>query len=204
MLTVAGRPSTVSSLMPVGFPQNSLVGQQRQQISELQFDKFPDPQAFWMWKKRTTCSDFPSDAMLWIMVDSLEELKSSRSVSGKNFPNFEMLDARNCFCSEQDHPEFSIQDEGGSRGTDRPERRRVSTRRQIAFMIYDDFRLIGAHDTVLDYADLFSVILRDDNVLNSVQDGMKFYYLRQRFYPMMFWEVSTNWEYVSPINSKPY
>ena len=28
------------------------------------------------------------------MVDSLEELRSLRSVSGKNFPNFEMLDAR--------------------------------------------------------------------------------------------------------------
>ena len=31
-------------------------------------------------------------------------------------------------------------------------------------MIHDDFRVTGAHDTVLDYADLFSVILRDDNV----------------------------------------
>ena len=28
------------------------------------------------------------------MVDSVEELKSSRSVSGKNFPNFELLDAK--------------------------------------------------------------------------------------------------------------
>ena len=28
------------------------------------------------------------------MVDSLDELKSSRSVYGKNFPNFEMLDAK--------------------------------------------------------------------------------------------------------------
>ena len=28
------------------------------------------------------------------MVDSLEELKSSRSIGGKNFRNFEMLDAR--------------------------------------------------------------------------------------------------------------
>ena len=28
------------------------------------------------------------------MVDSLDELKSSRSVAGKNFPNFEMLDAK--------------------------------------------------------------------------------------------------------------
>ena len=49
--------------------------------------------------------------------------------------------------------------------------------RQIAFMIYDDFRVIGAHDTVSDYAVLFSVILRDDNVLNSIQDGMMLYCL---------------------------
>ena len=33
------------------------------------------------------------------MVDSLDELKSSRSVSGKNFPNFEILDAKRCYCS---------------------------------------------------------------------------------------------------------
>ena len=28
------------------------------------------------------------------MVDSMGELKSSRSTAGKNFPNFEMLDAK--------------------------------------------------------------------------------------------------------------
>ena len=36
--------------------------------------------------------------MLWIkeveMGDSMEELKSSRSVAGNKFPNFEMLDAK--------------------------------------------------------------------------------------------------------------
>ena len=31
-------------------------------------------------------------------------------------------------------------------------------------MIYDYFWVIGAHDTVLDFADLFSVTLHDDNV----------------------------------------
>ena len=31
-------------------------------------------------------------------------------------------------------------------------------------MIYDYFRDTGAHDTVLDYADFFSITLRDDNV----------------------------------------
>ena len=36
--------------------------------------------------------------------------------------------------------------------------------RQIAFMVFDYFRVSGAHDTVLDFADLFSVTLHDDNV----------------------------------------
>ena len=31
-------------------------------------------------------------------------------------------------------------------------------------MIYDYFRVTGAHDAVLDYADFFSVTLHDDNI----------------------------------------
>ena len=74
-----------------------MVGQQRQQISELQFDKFTILSTFLCWKRRfknqmTICSDFPSEALLWIkeveMVDSVEELKSSRSIEGKDFPYF--------------------------------------------------------------------------------------------------------------------
>ena len=100
MPTFATKPLSTLSTIPMELPQNHMVRQQRQQISELQFDKVPDPQSFSVWKIRftnqaTTCSDFPSDAMLWIteleMVDSLNELKSSRSVCGKDFPNFEML-----------------------------------------------------------------------------------------------------------------
>ena len=92
MPTFATRPLTSSSPIPVELPQNYMVRQQRQQISEPQFDTFLAPQSFLVWKTRfknqvTTCSDFPSGAMLWIeeveMVDSLDELKSSRSVSGK-------------------------------------------------------------------------------------------------------------------------
>ena len=40
MPTFAGKPSTMSSLIPVEFPQNAMVGQQRQQVSELQLYKF--------------------------------------------------------------------------------------------------------------------------------------------------------------------
>ena len=67
-----------------------------QQISELQFGKFPSPQTFLVWKIRfknqvTTCYDFPSDTVLWIkeveMVDSSDEYKSSQSIVGKNFQN---------------------------------------------------------------------------------------------------------------------
>ena len=52
MPTFARRPSTMSSIILVEFPQNSMVGQQRQQLSELQFDKFPNPQSFLVWKIR--------------------------------------------------------------------------------------------------------------------------------------------------------
>ena len=143
MPTFAGRPSTImSATMRVDFPQNSMDGQRREQISELQSDKFLNPQSFLVWKVRfknqvTTCSLFPSEAMLWIkeveMVDSVEELKSSRSVSGKNFSNFWDAGREDCFCSEQDHPEFPIQEEGQSRGTESPEGGPVPTRKTDRF-----------------------------------------------------------------------
>ena len=45
-----------------------------------------------------TCSQFPTEAMLWIkeveMVESVDDLKSSCSVRGIRMPNFEVLDAR--------------------------------------------------------------------------------------------------------------
>ena len=95
MPTFASRPLTTSSTIPVELPQSNVVGQQRQQMSELHFDKFPTP-ACHSWCGRpdpktqvSNGSDFPSAAMLWIkeveMVDSLDELKSSRSVYGKGF-----------------------------------------------------------------------------------------------------------------------
>ena len=71
--------------------------------------------------------------MLWIkevdMVGSLDELKSSRSVSGKNFPNFGMLDAKIASALNKIIQKFPIQEEGQSRGTASPERGPVSTRK---------------------------------------------------------------------------
>ena len=86
------RPSTHEFFIASGkIPQNSVAGQQTLQISELQFDKFAVPSSFIFWKIRfktqvISCSDYPSNAVLWIneveMVDSVDELKSSRSIAG--------------------------------------------------------------------------------------------------------------------------
>ena len=195
MPTFATKPWTTSSTIPVELPQNYMVGQQRQQISELQFNKFPNPQAFLVWKIRftnqvTTCSDFPSGAMLCIkvveMVDSLDALKSSRSVCGKDFPNFEMLDAKiasalnKIIQSSQFKKKVSLEEQKAQKED------WFLRGRQIAFMIYDYLRVTVAHDTELDYADLFSVTLHDDRwdeVLLS---------LSKRFHPMISWKVCTN------------
>ena len=116
----------------------------------------------------TTCSDFPSDAMLWIKevekVDSIEELKSLRSVCGKDFPNFEMLDAKivsalnKVIQNSQFKKKVSLEDQNVQKED------RFLRERQIVFMIYDYFPVTRAHDTVSDYADVFSVNLDDDNI----------------------------------------
>ena len=91
-------------------------------------------------------------------------MKSSRSVSGKNFANFELLDARissalnkiiqkSHFKKKVSMVEQNAQKEG-----------RFLRGRQTACMIYDNFRVTGAHDTVINHADLFSNTLRNDDV----------------------------------------
>ena len=76
---------------------------QRLQISVFHSDKFSNPTTFACWKIRfktevCTCSQFPTEAMLWIkeveMVESADDLKSSRSIRGIRTPDFEVLDAK--------------------------------------------------------------------------------------------------------------
>ena len=112
------------------------------------------------------------------MVDSLDKLKSSRSVCGKDFSKFQMLDARvasalnKIIQNSQFKKKVSLEEQKAQKEDQFPRGR------QIAFMIYDYFRVTGAHDTVLGSADLFSVTLHDDNI--------------QKFHPMISWKVCTN------------
>ena len=98
-------PSAKDSVIFSGGDSSTNYGadQQRLQISDLHFDKFPTPATIACWKIRfkteaCTCSQFPMEAMQWIkeveLVDSVDELRSSSSTRGISMPNFEVLDAR--------------------------------------------------------------------------------------------------------------
>ena len=98
-------PSAKDSVIFSGGDSSENYGtdQQRLQILDLHFDKFPTPATFACWKIRfktevCTCSQFPTEAMQWIkeveLVDSMDELRSSSSTHGISMPNFEVLDAR--------------------------------------------------------------------------------------------------------------
>ena len=98
-------PSATNSFIPSEGDsfKNYGTDQQRLQISDLHFDKFPTPATFVCWKIRfktevCTCPQFPTEAMQWIkeveLLDSVDDLRSSSSTRGISMPNFEVLDAR--------------------------------------------------------------------------------------------------------------
>ena len=98
-------PSAKNSVFPSEgrFSKNYGADQQRLQISDPHFDKFPTPATFACWKIRfktevCTCSQFPTEALLWIkeveLVDSMDDPKSSSSVRRIRMPDFEVLGAK--------------------------------------------------------------------------------------------------------------
>ena len=90
--------------------------------------------------------------------------KSSRSVFGKNFRNFEMLDAKiasalnKIILNSQFKKKVSLEEQA--------QKRRVESHEEDKSLSWSTtyFRVTDAHDTVLDYPDLFSVIRHDDNI----------------------------------------
>ena len=135
-------------------------GQQRLQIAEPHFEEFLPPQTFSCWKIRfqtevCSCSNFPTEAMLWIkeveMAFSVDDLKYSRSP----FPYLELLDAR-CIIPEQDHPEFLLQEEVQSGGTEGSESRPKPSRKTDRLL---DLRLLPGHWRQRVCARLFRLLL---------------------------------------------
>ena len=147
--------------------------QQRLQIWEVHFDKFPAPQTFSCWKIRfeaevCSCPNFPEEAMLWIkeveVVNSVDDLESLCSIQRITpFPDFELLDARiasalNKIIQKYCKKAISLEEQKVLKAD------QFLCEKQIAYLIYENFRVTCVNHSVLDYADLFSIVLRNDNI----------------------------------------
>ena len=178
-------PSAKNSVIFSGGDSSNNYGadQQRLQISDLHFDKFPTPATFACWKIRfktevCTCSQFPTEAMQWIkevdMVDSVDDLKCSSSTRGIPMPNFEVLDARiasalNKIIHNSHFKRRISLEEHKAQKQDR-----FLRGRQIAYLIYEQFRVTGTDSSVETYTDLFTISLRNDDIqeFDSKWDGI--------------------------------
>ena len=179
------RPSAKDSVIFSGGDSSKNYGadQQRLQISDLHFDKFPTPATFACWKIRfktevCTCSQFPTEAMQWIkeveLVDSVDDLKSSCSVRGIRMPDFEVLDARiasalnKIIHNSHFKRKISLEEQKAQKED------RFLRGRQIAYLIYEQFRVTGTDDSVENYTDLFTIALRNDDIqeFDSKWDGI--------------------------------
>ena len=133
------RPSARNSFNPVDGRNFKNLGadQQRLQISELHFDKFLAPHTFSCWKIRfrtevCSCGNFHSDAMLRIkyveMVNSVDDLKSSRSVKGFSF--FFLMSSCSTergICPDKHYPQLPRREIGQSGGTKSPKKQTDSS-----------------------------------------------------------------------------
>ena len=178
-------PSARNSFNPSDgiFSKNYGADQQRLQISDLHFDKFHNPATFACWKIRfktevCTCSQFPTEALLWIkdveIVESVDVLKSSCSIRGTQTPDFEVLDAKiasaltRIIHNTQFKRKVSLEEQKAQKED------RFLRARQIAYLIYEYFRVTGTHDSVENFSDLFTIVLRNDDIqeFDSKWDGI--------------------------------
>ena len=116
--------------------------------------------------------------MQWIkeveMVDPVDDLRSSLSIRGISMPNVEVLDARiasalnRIINNSHFKRRISLEEQKAQKHD------RFLRGRQIVYLIYDYFRVTGSHDSVENYADLFTISLRNDNIqeVDSKWDGI--------------------------------
>ena len=104
--------------------------------------------------------------MLWIkeveMVESVHDLESSRSITGTYGPNFEVLDAKIASALNRIIQNTLFKKKVSLEEMKAHKEDRFLRGRQIAYLIYEYFRVTGANDSVEN--DLFTVALRHDDI----------------------------------------
>ena len=113
---------------------------------------------------------------MWIKevetVDSVDDLKSSCSVRGIRMPDFEVLDAKIASALNRIIHNARFKKKVSLEETHKEDR--FFRGRKIAYLIYEYFGVTGANDSVENYADLFTIALRNDDIqeFDSKWDGI--------------------------------
>ena len=110
--------------------------------------------------------------MQWIK--EVDDLRSSSSIRGISMPNFEVLDARIASALNKiiHNSHFKRKISLEEQKTQKEDR--FLRGRQIAYLIYEQFRVTGTDDSVENYTDLFTIALRNDDIqeFDSKWDGI--------------------------------
>ena len=115
-----------------------------------------------------TCSQFPTEAMLWIkeveLVDSVDDLKSTCSIRGTQGPDIEILDAKIASALNRIIHNSHFKRKVNLEEQKAQKEDRLLRGRQIAYLIYEYFRVTGGNDSDENYADLFTIVLPYDDI----------------------------------------
>ena len=107
------------------------------------------------------------------LVDSVDELRSSSSTRGISMPDFEVLDARIASALNRIINNTRFKRKISLKEQKAQKEDRFLRGRQIAYLIYEYFWVTGGNDSVENYADLFTIGLRNDDIqeFDSKWDG---------------------------------
>ena len=108
------------------------------------------------------------------MVESVDDLESSSSTRGIQMSNFEVFDARiasalnKIIHNSHFKRKISLEEQKAQKED------RFLRGRQIAYLICEQFPVTGTHHSVENYTDLFSIVLRNDDIqeFDSKWDGI--------------------------------
>ena len=113
-------------------------------------------------------TQFPQLTMSWIyeveIATLIDDLVTSQSIEGTDFPDFEMQDAkiasalRRIISSTSFRRRVSVEEQRAK------EQNRFFRGRQIAYMIYGYFQATGAYDAARSLSDQFNMCSHDDDV----------------------------------------
>ena len=98
------------------------------------------------------------------IVESVDDLKISLSIKGTPGPDFELLDARIASALNKIIQNTRFKKKVSLEEMKAQKEDRFLRGRQIAYLIYEYFRVTGANDSVENYADLFTVVLRNFDI----------------------------------------